>query len=219
MPKAPHTRLTPPAVAGPVERGVRHQCGWFASRTEFASQRLCLPLRATARAVAVPRVCGEWQGLCMALCALQREPTSCAVGLARCRQARCLSQEDRFLCPVCPWLKRAALSARCLVRRTRAFERARTHAARTELSLRATEGDPSALRLETTPPEYSRLRRVVVFSSRRQAHILLEYWTAVVLMPNVRVNRPAEASAVSLVRDDAPCAADQAYGACRSGSG
>jgi hypothetical protein len=38
-------------------------------------------------------------------------------------------------------------------------------------------------------------------------------------LPNVRVNRPAEASTVSLVRDDAPCAADQAYGACRSGSG
>ena len=36
---------------------------------------------------------------------------------------------------------------------------------------------------------------------------------------NVLVNRTAEASAVSLVRDDAPCAADQAYGACRSGSG
>ena len=39
------------------------------------------------------------------------------------------------------------------------------------------------------------------------------------VLPNVRANRPAEASAVSLVRDDAPCAADQAYGACRSGSG
>ena len=38
-------------------------------------------------------------------------------------------------------------------------------------------------------------------------------------MPNVRANRPAEASAVSPVRDDAPCAADRAYGACRSWSG
>jgi len=38
------------------------------------------------------------------------------------------------------------------------------------------------------------------------------------LMPNVRAKLPAEAGAVSLVRDDAPCAADQAYGACRSGS-
>jgi hypothetical protein len=36
--------------------------------------------------------------------------------------------------------------------------------------------------------------------------------------PNVRAKLPAEAGAVSLVRDDAPCAADQAYGACRSGS-
>jgi hypothetical protein len=32
------------------------------------------------------------------------------------------------------------------------------------------------------------------------------------------VTPPAEAGAVSLVRDDAPCAADQAYSACRSGS-
>jgi len=38
------------------------------------------------------------------------------------------------------------------------------------------------------------------------------------LRPNVRAKLPAEAGAVSLVRDDAPCAADQAYSACRSGS-
>ena len=36
--------------------------------------------------------------------------------------------------------------------------------------------------------------------------------------PNVRAKLPAEAGAVSLVRDDALCAADQAYSACRSGS-
>ncbi len=36
--------------------------------------------------------------------------------------------------------------------------------------------------------------------------------------PNVRAKLPAEAGAVSLVRDDAPCAADQACSACRSGS-
>ena len=36
--------------------------------------------------------------------------------------------------------------------------------------------------------------------------------------PNVRAKLPAEAGAVSLVRDDAPRAADQAYSACRSGS-
>jgi hypothetical protein len=36
--------------------------------------------------------------------------------------------------------------------------------------------------------------------------------------PNVRAKLPAEAGVVSLVRDDAPCAADQAYSACRSGS-
>ena len=36
--------------------------------------------------------------------------------------------------------------------------------------------------------------------------------------PNVRAKLPAEAGAVSLVRDGAPSAADQAYSACRSGS-
>jgi hypothetical protein len=36
--------------------------------------------------------------------------------------------------------------------------------------------------------------------------------------PNVRAKLPVEAGAVSLVRDDAPSAADQAYSACRSGS-
>ncbi len=38
------------------------------------------------------------------------------------------------------------------------------------------------------------------------------------MMPNVRAKLPAEAGGVSLVRVDAPCAADQAYSACRSGS-
>ena len=37
-------------------------------------------------------------------------------------------------------------------------------------------------------------------------------------LPNVRAKLPEEAGAVSLVRDDAPSAADQAYSACRSGS-
>jgi hypothetical protein len=58
-----------------------------------------------------------------------------------------------------------------------------------------------------------------LFGSRRKAQALLEHQMDCLAMPNVRVNRPAEASTVSLVRDDAPCAADQAYGACRSGSG
>ena len=42
--------------------------------------------------------------------------------------------------------------------------------------------------------------------------------TGVPCMPNVRAKLPAKAGAVSLVRDDAPSAADQAYSACRSGS-
>ena len=42
--------------------------------------------------------------------------------------------------------------------------------------------------------------------------------TAFLVRPNVRAKLPAEAGAVSLVRDDAPSAADQAYSACRSGS-
>jgi hypothetical protein len=44
------------------------------------------------------------------------------------------------------------------------------------------------------------------------------YGTGCFVTPNVRAKLPAEAGAVSLVRDDAPCAADQAYSACRSGS-
>jgi hypothetical protein len=52
-----------------------------------------------------------------------------------------------------------------------------------------------------------------------KALTLLVHYTASVVLPNVRANRPAEAGSVSLVRDDAPCASDQAYAACRSGSG
>jgi hypothetical protein len=58
-----------------------------------------------------------------------------------------------------------------------------------------------------------------------KAQQVLVRWTEAVerqewrtLQPNVRAKLPAEAGAVSLVRDDAPCAADQAYSACRSGS-
>ena len=47
--------------------------GWQAN-VYLRAGGLCFPLRATARAVAVLRVCGACQGLCMALCALQREP-------------------------------------------------------------------------------------------------------------------------------------------------
>jgi hypothetical protein len=61
----------------------------------------------------------------------------------------------------------------------------------------ATAGDSAALTVEAASPEYSRLCRVGVLSSRRQAHFLPEYCTMVFLMPNVRVNRPAEAGTVS----------------------
>ena len=47
---------------------------------------------------------------------------------------------------------------------------------------------------------------------------VLERYGTRQLMPNVRAKLPEEAGGVSLVRDDAPCAADQAYSACRSGS-
>ena len=46
----------------------------YEDRIVFALEPFCLPLRATARAVAVLRVCGTYQGLCMALCALQLGP-------------------------------------------------------------------------------------------------------------------------------------------------
>ena len=62
------------AVGAPLERGVRHQFSRLAGQCVFACAGLCFPLRATARAVAVLRVCGACQGLCMALCALQRRP-------------------------------------------------------------------------------------------------------------------------------------------------
>jgi len=42
---------------------------------------------------------------------------------------------------------------------------------------------------------------------------------AVLVRPNVRANRPAEAGGVSLARDSGEAAARQAYTACRSGSG
>jgi hypothetical protein len=63
-----------PAVGAPLERGVRHQFARQADRVAFAWEPFCFPLRATARAVAVLRVCGACRGLCMALCALQRVP-------------------------------------------------------------------------------------------------------------------------------------------------
>ena len=52
-----------------------------AARHEFAGQRFCFPLRAKARAVAVLRVCGARQDLCIALRALQREPPDQTLGL------------------------------------------------------------------------------------------------------------------------------------------
>ena len=66
-------------------------------------------------------------------------------------------------------------------------------------------GQPSAPR----DPNVAALLRL-----RRSAHVPCPCSSF-----NVRANRPAEASTVSLVRDDAPCASDQAYGARRSGSG
>lgn len=57
--------------------------------------------------------------------------------------------------------------------------------------------------------------------------VSLEDWLGGLLFKNcltdgealvVRAKLPAEAGTVSLVRDNAPCAADQAYSACRSGS-
>jgi len=55
-------------------------------------------------------------------------------------------------------------------------------------------------------------------SSRRSRTSLLAEPLLPIALPNVRAKLPAEARSVSLVRDDAPRAADQAYAACRSGS-
>jgi hypothetical protein len=45
------------------------------------------------------------------------------------------------------------------------------------------------------------------------------YYLSVVVMPNVRGNRPAEAGGVRLARDSGEAAARQPYAACRRGSG
>ena len=71
-----------PAVGAPFERGVRHQCSQRAEESEFPCEPLCWLLRATAIAVAVPRVCGACQGHSMALCALRRPPLRSIPGFA-----------------------------------------------------------------------------------------------------------------------------------------
>jgi len=53
---------------------------------------------------------------------------------------------------------------------------------------------------------------------QRRTPVLTGSWQRSVVRPNVGAKLPAEAGAVSLVRDDAPSAADQAYSACHSGS-
>jgi hypothetical protein len=65
---------------------------------------------------------------------------------------------------------------------------------------------------------YVPVQRVENTADLERARRLLERHGWRVEPPNVRAKLPAEAGAVSLVRDDAPCAADQAYSACRSGS-
>jgi hypothetical protein len=73
-------------------------------------------------------------------------------------------------------------------------------------------------RSEANHAAYSGVWRTSI--TRRLYHMGYFWWGAAeyVALPNVRAKLPAEAGAVSLVRDDAPCAADQAYSACRSGS-
>ena len=59
------------AVGAPLERGVRQYCAQHDDGPEFSRGPSSFLLRATARAVAVLRVCGAYQGLCTALCALR----------------------------------------------------------------------------------------------------------------------------------------------------
>ena len=80
MYRVPPARAWWPAVGAQLERGVRQQRALLEDRPVFACRQFCYPLRATARAVAVFRVCGGCQGLCMALCALQRGPQACVGG-------------------------------------------------------------------------------------------------------------------------------------------
>jgi hypothetical protein len=70
----PPARAWWPAVGAPLERGVRHQCALVTNKGVFGPERFCFPLRATARAVAVLRVCGAGPGWSGALCALRGRP-------------------------------------------------------------------------------------------------------------------------------------------------
>ena len=60
------------AVGSQVERGVRQHWLHGEGGAVFLCRAFCFPQSATARAVAVFRVCGTCQELCMALRALQR---------------------------------------------------------------------------------------------------------------------------------------------------
>ena len=81
MYRVPPDRAWWPAVGAPLERGVRHHSAAPDDSLDFACAAFCYPLRAWARAVAVPRVCGAHEGLCMSLCALQHGPPHLTYGL------------------------------------------------------------------------------------------------------------------------------------------
>ena len=72
MYRVPPARAWWPAVGAPLERGVRQHWMHGDGRAVFLGRRFCFQQSATARAVAVIRVCGACQETCMALRALQR---------------------------------------------------------------------------------------------------------------------------------------------------
>ncbi len=80
---------------------------------------------------------------------------------------------------------------------------------------------------ENKPPLNRLYFSRILYEMRAKGLIGRTYWCEpcdgnmweLVVKPNVRGNRPAEAGSVSLARDSGEAAARQAYAACRSGSG
>ena len=178
------------AVGARLERGVRHQCARLAGHRVFACETLCFPLRATARAVAVLRVCGACQGLCMALCALLRRPQLCLLDLGCSKPGQALAS----WCPCSSFIRALTTSPKRAAAYFRRFggalgysDRPALTPALTEIRLFILAECLSASTCLTTLNGSSWL-----FCSRRQAHLLLAHKTVVLLMPNVRA-KPAPA--------------------------
>ena len=192
----PVARAWWPAVGARLERGVRHQCARQADRAEFACEPFCFPIRATARAVAVLRVCGPARDFAwrFAPCSADHWIGSCLGLLPDVGKARAEVLSSAFIrAPTCPpeacccillpplggvlvvlgWL---ALTP--ALNEIRLFEQL-VHFVRFV-----------ATRQHAAPDGICGLAASWLFSSRRQAHFLQEHQTVAFLKPNVR-GKPA----------------------------